>query len=421
MDYNKLLVLLNQRNIEINNEMKIIKLISSQQTFYKEFERCCKKYSSLEIFTAWVGNPGNIVPFAHLEYLRNVKVNLGISFNQSSPQGIRYLMDKRYKVNIVDSERTFHPKLYFFRSASGVALLLGSSNFTYSGFYENIESNMLLEGNGYKALIFKYVSDVKKETAKSRNFTPDQDWLAMYEKAYKKRKQAFKRHKFNDEAIKEDRLISGSSWLGSGDWGTYFRHIRKGGKKHQNEYGEDLNLKIQLLSEYKAKLRTPWMVSLFDDIENRRMLLGKRNYGWLGHVGASGRIQQLLTNGSPKEKEIIVETINRISVMNLPLDYVAFRKELHQLEKLGPSVKVWGRFLALARPDVFCTVSSTYVRESLSILLNKSKSYFENGEGYVELLKLIHHSPWYNTKKPKTKLEEQIWRSRVAFLDVVFY
>ena len=30
------------------------KLISSQEEFQMEFERCCNEYSQLEIFTAWV-------------------------------------------------------------------------------------------------------------------------------------------------------------------------------------------------------------------------------------------------------------------------------------------------------------------------------------------------------------------------------
>lgn len=401
--------------------MKKIKLISNQKDFYTEFQRCCEEYSSIEIYTAWVGNPGNIVPFANLEHLDSVTIYTGISFNQSSPDGIRHLLTKKYKVVIVDSDTTFHPKLYFFKSRSGVALLMGSSNFTYSGFYENKESNILLEGKEYKELISKYLLEVRNEVVRVRTFIPSEKWLTAYDKAYQSRKRTFRKNRVSDEALKEDTQISASSWLGSGDWRTYLGHFGKGIKIHQVEYNEDLDVKVQLLESYTKNLKTPWETSLFDRIEIRRMLLGKSNYGWLGHIGASGRIQQLFSNGKQKEKETIIKAINRIAIMKLPLDYTELKKELIKLAKLGPSIKVWGRVLALIRPDVFCTVSSNYVRESLSTLLKKPKVYFETIDGYIDLLKLIHNSPWYNTRKPNIKREKDIWLRRVAFLDVIFY
>lgn len=401
--------------------MKYIKLISNQKDFYTEFQRCCEEYSSIEIYTAWVGNPDNIGPFVNLENLGNVTIYTGISFNQSSPAGIRHLLSKKYKVVIVDSNTTFHPKLYFFKSKSGAALLMGSSNFTYSGFYENKESNILLEGKGYEELITKYLLEVRSQVSKMRTFTPSKRWLDAYDKAYQKRKKVFRESRISDEALNEDTRISASSWLGSGDWKTYLGHFAKGIKTHQVQYNEDLDIKIQLLKSYSKNLKTPWVSSLFDSIEIRRMLLGKSPYGWLGHIGASGRIQQLFSNGKQKEKEAIINSINRISSMSLPLDYVELKKELLKLEKLGPSIKVWGRLLTLIRPDVFCTVSSNSVRKKLFDLLQKPQLYFETMDGYIDLLKLIHNSPWYKISQPKESREKEIWLRRVAFLDVILY
>ncbi len=58
--------------------MESLKLISIQEEFNTEFERLSIEYSHVEIYTAWVGNPGNIISFSHLENLQRVEVYLGI-------------------------------------------------------------------------------------------------------------------------------------------------------------------------------------------------------------------------------------------------------------------------------------------------------------------------------------------------------
>jgi hypothetical protein len=396
-------------------------LISSQEEFAKEFGRLCKEFNHLEIYTAWVGNPGNIIPFSHLENLDTVEVYLGVSFDQSSPDGIQYLIDKKYTVTIIDDKFTYHPKLYFFKSKIGMALLMGSSNFTYAGFYQNIETNILLEGNEFQEKIRVYLDEVKVKVGKLNSFIPDKIWLKEYSRKYKFRQDKLKQGKIKEETIKEDRQIAHSSWLSNADWQTYMKHINSGIRNQSIKYNDTFENKISLLNEYKALLPLPWQVSVFQTIENRRRILGIYPYGWLGHVGASGSFQKLLANGSPQDKRTIVNSVNTIAKMEMPINYKALKRELEKLGEIGPTIKVWGRILAITRPDLYCTISSPLVRESLSDLLEKPKSYFETIDGYIELLKLIHQSPWFNSQKPKDKKEQQVWSNRVAFLDVIFY
>ena len=401
--------------------MDSVKLICDQKDFSNEFERCCKLYKNIEIFTAWVGNPGNILPYHHLELLDSVKIYLGISFDQSSPEGIKFLLEKNYDLEIINDKETYHPKCYFFYSNNQIALLLGSSNFTYSGFYANIESNVLLEGKSLKNKIEKYLSDMRELVFSLQSFVPTNNWLTEYELKYKARQEKLRMVKVKDESVKEEILISSSSWLATADWSSYLRHIKKGINRKSADYKETVHTKLSLFEEYKNELKLPWSMSLFDTIENRRRILGKKGYGWLGHIGASGRIQQLLSNGSKAEKKIIVDSINRIGLLPFPFNYAVLRKELEKLTGLGPTIKVWGRILAIIRPEIYCTISSPFVRSSLSVLLEKKESYFETTEGYIELLQLIHQSPWYNTVMPKGKFDQEIWHRRVAFLDVIFY
>jgi hypothetical protein len=401
--------------------MNIVKLIQSHTELQQVFDLCCKEYDSIEMYVAWVGNPKNIVPFNSLENLKTVKAFIGIAFDQSSPEGIEHLMNSNCDLTIVNSSETYHPKLYFFKSKTKTALLIGSSNFTYSGFVNNIEANVLLEGKQYQSQIENYLKEIRKIVSTQKCFKPTTNWLRTYKQNYLKRQIKFKKDKVKDEALREDILAQSNSWLGSADWNIYFSQINNGLIDSEKRFKEGLDVKIKFFNECSETLATPWRPKLFNSIENRRIILGSSGYGWLGHVGASGRIRQLLASGTIEEHRTICNAINKIASLEQPLNYNILKLELQKLQELGPSIKVWSRLLAITRPDLYCTISAPSVRLSLSILLDKPQTYFMTNDGYVDLLQLIHQSPWFNATRPNSIREKEIWQRRVAFLDVVFY
>ena len=95
--------------------------------------------------------------------------------------------------------------------------------------------------------------------------------------------------------------------------------------------------------------------------------------------------------------------------------------QLNNLVELGPSMKVWGRLLAIVKPELYCTISAPRVRKAIGKTLGRSESYFQDVDGYLMLLSLIHSSPWYKSKAPEKRNELEIWKRRAAFLDVIFY
>ena len=172
----------------------------------------------------------------------------------------------------------------------------------------------------------------------------------------------------------------------------------------------------------KTNLKYPWKVSYFSEIENRRIIEGMHpKYGTLGHIGASGYLRQLLAGNYTKKHKVIIESINIISKMNPPVDWGKFYVQLNNLIELGLTMKVWGRFLALVRPDLYCTVSSKYVQKELSDTLHVPRTYFTTIEGYINLIKMIHSSPWFRAGAPKNKTSLKYWQNRVALMDPIFY
>lgn len=124
--------------------------ILDNTSFALEFERCCKEYSSLKMACAWCGDPSHVLPFSYLTSSKTnllVEIVMGISFNQTHPDAIQFFIEKNINVRIFNpATNLFHPKCYLFKDKNNFALFIGSSNFTYSGFYKNIEISTLVEG-----------------------------------------------------------------------------------------------------------------------------------------------------------------------------------------------------------------------------------------------------------------------------------
>ncbi|MEZ4961184.1 MAG: phospholipase D family protein [Saprospiraceae bacterium] len=404
-----------------NETMKNTRIITDGIDFSNEFAKCCNTYSNLEFYVAWIGDSNKVLPFEFLNRLTKIKATIGIDFNQSHPNGIRFLMDLNANVRIVNSEfKIFHPKIYIFNYQTKYCIFIGSSNLTYSGFYINAETNVMIETDE-----MEFVNDLKNDLKRYRNdknsFIPTDNWINQYELDYQNTYKKNKENKIKTEHIREELEIANASWLKVASWDTYLSKLKKGFINHKNRHNEDYNDLTNFLNIYSSELELPWNIEIFETIEKRRMILGINPFGWLGHVGATGRIRHILANGTNNEKNTIVNNINAIGKLELPLDYKKLAEYIENLCKLGPTIKVWCRFLAIIRPDLYCTISSNNVQENLSNLLQVSKKSFETIERYIDLLKIIHVSPWFNQQKPNDKIEQDIWNKRVAFLDVIFY
>lgn len=176
-----------------------------------------------------------------------------------------------------------------------------------------------------------------------------------------------------------------------------------------------------VLDAADRELPVPWTTEYFKDIEKRRILGGINQYGWLGHVAASWQFRSLLANGPTQQWTSIVKAINAIAQLNPPIPWSQLRSHLDRLISLGPTMKVWSRLLCIVRPDLYCTVAAISVRQNLSQTLNIPQSRFARSEGYIQLIRLIHSSPWFNSNEPSNKEQAALWKRRTAFLDAIFY
>jgi len=216
---------------------------------------------------------------------------------------------------------------------------------------------------------------------------------------------------------KAEQDIPMASWLGRADWNVYYSKVLEGLDKH----GRSFKGYHDVLDVAAQTMAIPWTTADFDDIEKRRIIGGMEPYGWRGHVAASGQVRRLLVNGPLEVWNIIVEQVNALASLNHPLPWSEFESHLKELTLLGPTMKVWSRVLCIVRPDIYCTVAAPSVRKNLSETLGMPQNRFISPQGYVQLIRLIHLSPWFNSSEPAEPSEAAIWRRRSAFLDAIFY
>jgi hypothetical protein len=214
-----------------------------------------------------------------------------------------------------------------------------------------------------------------------------------------------------------EKEISSVGWLQHVNWAGYYKVVRARLTRYGNE--QDYH---HVLDAAGREIPVPWKTEYFEDIEKRRIIGGMGEpYSWLGSVAASGQFRSLLANGTPKQWAIIAESINALAGLNPPIPWSQLRLHLDALISLGPTMKVWSRLHCIVRPDLYCSVAGDSVRRILSQMLHIQESRLSESEGYIQVIKLLHSSPWFKSNKPHDGTQAAIWNRRVAFLDAVLY
>jgi len=200
------------------------------------------------------------------------------------------------------------------------------------------------------------------------------------------------------------------------DWSTYYAEVTDGLTQH----GRDAQRYHRVLDAAAQQLPIPWETGYFEDIGKRRIMIGIKDFGWLGNVGASGHFRNLLARRGADWPRII-QAVNAMARLDAPIPVDQLHPHLESLVSLGNTLKVWSRLLALVRPDLYCSVASDCVRRNLSEMLDIPADRFSTMDGYAELIGMIHLAPWFNSAEPAFAAESAIWQRRVAFMDAILY
>ena len=388
-----------------------------------EFKRCCSVYSTLDFAVAWAGSSEYGVPFDGLGKLKDITATVGIAFNQTHPDGLQALLDLKATVKVMDnkSDSTFHPKVFLFRKEQKACLIVGSSNLTNSGFTRNTEACVSCETNNadQDVQFQKILKQLQKWHGDKNAFNPDLAWLEQYRKSYDETRRKQRKAGLLSPSDK-DNPNGTSEWLSEASWDDYYQRVStRLSEKPDLDEGYR-----HVLDSAKHSLPHPWVQTYLDDIETRKLIGGRRpEYGCLGNTTASGIFAGLLKSGTKQQHTTILSAINTSAVLQMKSDsdWLTLREALSSLFDLGFKMNCWGRLLCISRPDLYSTMSSKVLKGNLSKAIGQPQYRFDEVDGYINFLKFIYSSNWYNSKEPTDEQEKYIWKNRVALLDEIFH
>lgn len=125
-----------------------------------------KNYTSFNAFVAFVSTGGlkNIIDqmLAFREAGGEIKLYLGVNLNATSKEALEKLLEHEIESYVVYSPNNiiYHPKIYAFEGGETTRAIVGSSNLTESGLFQNIEASVCVDFNSDDENGSEFLADI---------------------------------------------------------------------------------------------------------------------------------------------------------------------------------------------------------------------------------------------------------------------
>lgn len=142
------------------------------------------------------------------------------------------------------------------------------------------------------------------------------------------------------------------------------------------------------------------------------------NWLWFGSMRGSGKFKNKI-NSNDKYISYALDEIP----LNGKIEKKHFENYIRNFMKALPNwnwIATSTRLLAMKRPDVFVCINSKN-RKKLCKEFGITQSNITYQRYWNEIISKIFDSKWWKVPRPKNKDEYQIWKSRGAFLDSLYY
>lgn len=396
-----------------------LRLCSSPESSLTALTEICAWADELRLAYAWAtSNAGHAAHWKVLPLENLRQATVGIHFAQTEPAVLSAFLacgDGILKV-IEDTGGVFHPKVLVGIRGRKVRALIGSSNFTTGGFSGNTELNVVLEGTIGLAPIDEVLRFVDAQWNHPRAFKPDKEWLARYERAYKSRPRPkpVPRGKVSVEKV----VLRQETDLDL-DWGEYYaliaqqerRSLSNGYTIHVFDHPDASYL--QEIEQCQAAFhRYPSFEKM--PLDERKFVAGfGGTSGYFGRMVGAGYFKNMICE-SPRD---IAPLLNAVPLDGQPSDAQILKYLSGAIAIHGVSLATATRLLIAKRPDLFFSVNGAN-RNRVKAIFGKAPT---RPESYLQLLKRLWSTPWFQSPEPAADHERRIWRVRVAILDAVMY
>jgi HKD family nuclease len=347
---------------------------------------------------------------------------IGIDFVQTSPMALAKVQGiDGVRVATGNSGRTFHPKVYLFKSGVQYAAIVGSSNFTTGGLKSNDESSLFIEGgdDGVFSSIEKSVSAWWETSSEITD-----EFLSAYTLRWNASKSSREElaREFKIYAPKSDALhpdFQTMTWFEFVDNLSNAKNPNIEGRlgvirKARELFNSTLSFHEMDILERKA------IAGYIGKQEIQRSALKGYDWGWFGSMAGAGVFKNRVNEGD-RYLSLALEAIPLCGSI-YEEDYLRFvsnfERAFKNSERVG-GVPTASRLLAMKRPDYFICVDKKN-RAGLSRDLGFSMANLSLDNYWENVIQPIIQSNWWNEKRPEGN-GGKIWDARVAMLDVIYY
>lgn len=401
-----------------------MRLLSSAREIAGAFDHALKHCEAISFAVAWAscgfGSCTRLLR-AHGKIRRGV---VGTHFYQTDPDFIASFRGRKTVKFILNPSGVFHPKVYVFhgRRRSWVCLI-GSANFTAGGFGENSEMLVQIESS----------DDSSQRLGRDAVSEIDGYWnwpTAKYADAIELDRYRYWRDHFRRpleraqgrfEAKRADKSLEETALLNM-TWKDFFADVTK-------DQHHSLQLRIKVI-DAAQKLFVRYRTLADMPLKDRQGIGGfveteEMPWGWFGRMQGAGVFKRLI-NQDPKELSNALDDIPLRGAVRRE-DYEAFiegYKGAFPVKNGEPHRHGLGtatRLLAMKRPDYFVCLDSANrkkLSEAFGIKIINNHDYAAYWDSIVERL---CEAKWWNSRRPKSGEERDVWDGRAAFLDALYY
>ena len=399
-----------------------MELILDDKTLCRRFSNLCKKYSHYMWAVAWAGKVANfdlakiLVDNAH----KIDKILIGLHFYQTDPSFIECFKDNHRVRFYKKSDGIFHSKVYlFYNSESDWSAIVGSSNFTSSGFHKNNEANVYIDstddGISYGQLN-EYISHLWNEGS---SFSKSE--LELYKSVFAHQQKKLDSLKKSNAVSKEASHAESTenftaAPLSIMTWEEYFHNITV-------KDSESLVYRIAIL-KHAQKLFKKYLS--FSSMESNQR---KAIAGIISHMDETDDADWKFFGSTGNGKYMHAIKVND-PVITSAIDSIPLSGEVtkEMFENYSKAFSSWKdpmssatRLIAMKRPDLFVCVNSKNKRE-LSHILGIPQSHMTLENYWSEVHLKIINSVWFKYYNiSDIGIAKDVKKFQVALLDSISY
>lgn len=392
-----------------------MKYLSTSKETAKALKRLIKASSEIHIAVAWGSTSSPLFDLLS-EHRRKIKqLTVGLHFYQTHPDFIKAFRTHSAARFVQRTDGVYHPKVYLFKQPGEQwDCICGSSNFTSGGLASNQEASIWISNSdiGGEEALLELTTALNQYAASAKRFG-SQDlkvYRAMWLKQQKRLRHLSGKHSRKASTSTASPHALDIAMLREG-WREYL-------KKLNDNPNPGIDFRLEILHKARGFFSEPFKHM---PLIHRKWVAGTAttetlDWGWFGTTSGSGKVMQMVID----YPEYISDALDEIPLTGAVNEahYKAFLQAVSSAPiTCGPATAT--RLLSMKRPDTFICINARN-RTKLSKDLHTTKT-IRMEDYWKKIIAPIQDSIWWQSNRPRNKLERQIWEGRTAMLDARYY